>query len=248
MQTAIEAAPQAAERAYGGAPHEYRTGDILLFCGTAFDSRIIRFGTRSSYSHAGIIFVWNGPDETGASSEGPSTQSLPRVYCLEARGAQGVRLCLLSKLIADRNYERIVYYRGVQLTDEQRNKAIGFAFQQLGKDYDHRGIRRFAFYLFMILVGLRKRMKPNAKRRAKTARQVAKYRSDDLWFCSELIAAAYKHAGLAIALPADLTSPEDLVHLGPPGTTQRYFAREFQVSPEARELPAQLEDPIDAMR
>ena len=192
MNDALHTAPQTAERSYGGQSHEYRTGDVLLFCGNALGSKIIRFGTKSSYSHAGIVYVWNGPDETGSSAEGPSTRSVPRVYCLEARGTQGVRLCLLSRLVADKHYPKIVYYRGAQLSDEQRNKAIGFSFAQLGKEYDHSGIRRFAWYIFMILVGVRRRMKPTVKRAQKTQKQVAKYRNDDMWFCSELVAAAYK--------------------------------------------------------
>jgi hypothetical protein len=246
MTEAIQATTQSAERSYGGQTREYRTGDILLFSGKAFDSKIIRFGTKSSYSHAGIVYVWNGPDETGKSAEGPSTRSVPRVYVLEARGAQGVRLCLLSRLVNDKHYERIVYYRGTSLSDEQRNKAIGFAFAQLGKDYDHDGIRRFAWYVFMILVGMRKRMKPSAKRAQKTEKQVAKYRNDDMWFCSELVAAAYKHAGLEIAMQPDLTSPEDLVHLAPAGSRQRYFARDGALTPEPKALAASLKDPVDA--
>jgi hypothetical protein len=70
MTDGIQASTQTAERAYGGQTREYRTGDILLFSGKAFDSKIIRFGTKSSYSHAGIVYVWNGPDETGQSAEG----------------------------------------------------------------------------------------------------------------------------------------------------------------------------------
>jgi len=246
MTEAVTPAPQATERSYGGQTREYRTGDILLLSGTKFDSWIIRFGTRSSYSHAGIVYVWNGPDETGSSAEGPSTRSIPRVYCLEARGVQGVRLCLLSRLINDKHYERIVYYRGNQLSDAQRNKAIGFAFQQLGTEYDHSATRRFAWYIFMIVLGLRKRLKPTAKRARKAKEKIEKLRNNDQWFCSELVAAAFKHAGLDIALPPDLTSPEDLVHLGMPGTTQQYFSRAFQVTPELKELSASLEGPIDA--
>lgn len=231
MNAPIKAAPQTAERSYKGGPARvYQTGDMLLLSGTKFDSWIIRWATKSSYSHSGIIYVWNGPDPDGNTAEGPSTESVPRVYCLEARGVQGVRLCLLSCLLKDDHYERIVYYRGHGLTDEQRNKTIGFAFQQLGKAYDHSAIRRFGLYIFMLLVGLRKRMKQTPKRAAKTAKKVAELRTDDTWFCSELVAAAYKHAGLDIALPPDLMSPEDLVRLAPDGSDQLYFARDFLVT------------------
>lgn len=248
MSEAATPTPQTAERSYGGQTREYRTGDILLLSGTKYDSWIIRFATKSAYSHAGIVYVWNGPDENGATDEGPSTRSVPRVYCLEARGVQGVRLCLLSRLIQDKHYERIVYYRGNQLTAEQRNKAIGFAFRQLGSSYDHGAIRRFALYIFLIMVGLRKRLRPTPtpKRKAKTKRKMEQYRRNDQWFCSELVAGAYKHAGLDIALPPELISPEDLVHLGPPGTKDLFFSRSFQVSPEVQELSAGLDQPLDA--
>jgi len=235
MNAPIEPAPQTAQRSYKGGPARvYQTGDMLLLSGTAFDSWIIRFATKSSYSHSGIIYVWNGPDPDGNTAEGPSTESVPRVYCLEARGVQGVRLCLLSRLMADKHYERIVYYRGNQLSDEHRNKAIGFAFQQLGKDYDHNGIRRLALYIFMLIVGLRKRMKRTAKRAAKTQKKLAELRTDDTWFCSELVAAAYKHAGLDIELPPDLTAPEDLVHMCPSDGQDPYFCRDFMVTPEEK--------------
>ena len=235
MNAPIKPAPQSVERSYkGGASRVYQTGDMLLLSGTAFDSWIIRWATRSSYSHSGIVYVWNGPDPDGNTAEGPSTESVPRVYCLEARGVQGVRLCLLSCLLQDKHYERIVYYRGLGLSDEQRNKTIGFAFQQLGKAYDHGAIRRFGLYIFMLMVGLRKRIKGQGKRDKATEKKVAKMRHDDTWFCSELVAAAYKHAGLDIALPPDLTSPEDLVRLASEDSKRLYFARDFLVTDKAK--------------
>jgi hypothetical protein len=136
--------------------------------------------------------------------------------------------------MADKHYERIVYYRGNQLSDEQRNKAIGFAFSQLGSEYDHKGIRRLALYIFMLIVGVRKRMKRTAKRAAKTQKKLAQLRRDDTWFCSELVAAAYKHAGLDIELPPDLTAPEDLVHMCPSDGKDPYFCRDFMVTPEEK--------------
>lgn len=234
MNATLNPAPQTAERSYKGGPKRvFQTGDLLLLSGTKFDSWVIRWATKSSYSHSGIIYVWNGPDPDGNTAEGPSTESVPRVYCLEARGAQGVRLCLLSCLLQNKHYERIVYYRGNTLTDEQRNKAIGFAFQQLGKDYDHNAIRRFALYIFMLMVGLRKRIKGEGKRDKTTEKKVAKLRNDDTWTCSELVAAAYKHAGLDITMPLDLMAPEDLVHMAG-GSEELYFARDFLVMPEEK--------------
>jgi hypothetical protein len=86
----------------------------------------------------------------------------------------------------------------------------------------------------MLMVGLRKRIKGEGKRDKTTEKKVAKLRNEDTWTCSELVAAAYKHAGLDITMPPDLISPEDLVHLAASGGQELYFARDFLVMPEEK--------------
>src|SRR6187200_3309553 len=54
--------PQAGESRgqvlYPEARQEIKTGDVLLFRGTSAVSRIIRWGSRSPYSHAGLAAWW----------------------------------------------------------------------------------------------------------------------------------------------------------------------------------------------
>lgn len=112
-----------------------------------------------------------------------------RVYCVEAVG-KGVRLILMSEAV--RQYHGgIDYYRLHDVTPEQRRGALGFCLQQLGKLYDHAGLVRF---LAVLALG----HKPRAWR-------------DRYWFCSELVAAAYRTRGISLAQerPA-YTSPADL--------------------------------------
>lgn len=111
------------------------------------------------------------------------------VYCVEAVG-KGVRLILMSEAV--RQYHGgIDYYRLREATPEQRRGALGFCLQQLGKLYDHAGLLRFLAVLVL-------RRKPRAWR-------------DRYWFCSELVAAAYRSHGITLApeRPA-YTSPADL--------------------------------------
>jgi hypothetical protein len=85
----------------------------------------------------------------------------------------------------------IDYYEVVRAAPEQRDGALAFCFQQLGKLYDRSGIVRF---LLAILLN----RKPAV-------------RADQAWFCSELVAAAYRTHGLALApVSASYTSPADL--------------------------------------
>lgn len=99
-----------------------------------------------------------------------------RVYCLEAVGI-GVRLCLMSELL--KRYAGGIDYFEVQgAVEAQRRGAVGFGFQQLGRPFDYRGIARF---LALVLFGARERTRP-----------------DQRWFCSELVAEAYRRQGIRL--------------------------------------------------
>lgn len=152
----------------------FRTGDILCFRGQGLGSYLIRWATRSVYSHCGLTYVFED-----------------RVYCLEAVGAAGVRLALMSTLI-DRYDGGVDYFDVIGPDDGQRKRALGFAFQQLGRVYDNRGILRFARAILM-------------------RNRDPKPFEDQDWFCSELVAAAYSEAGFPLVpLHASYTSPQDL--------------------------------------
>jgi len=169
----VRARRAGAERiGYGNARGDFHLGDVLLFRGRGLASQAIRLLTRSPYSHVGLVFLYQR-----------------RVYCFEAVGV-GVRLILMSEVMR-RYHGGIDYYEVVRAAPEQRDGALAFCFQQLGKLYDRPGIARF---LLAILLN----RKPAV-------------RADQAWFCSELVAAAYRAQGLALApVSASYTSPADL--------------------------------------
>jgi Permuted papain-like amidase enzyme, YaeF/YiiX, C92 family len=112
-----------------------------------------------------------------------------RVFCFEAVGV-GVRLILMSELMR-RYHGGIDYYEVLAAATGQRHGAIDFCFRQLGKLYDRPGIIRF-------LIAIVFNREPAA-------------RDDQEWFCSELVAAAYRAQGLALAPESTAyTSPADL--------------------------------------
>lgn len=119
---------RAPSRPYGEVRPQFSTGDLLCFRGRGLVSALIRALTQSPYSHAGMVYLFEG-----------------RVYCLEAVGA-GVRLILMSELV-QRYHGGIDYFAVLEVTDAQRRGAVGFGFQQLGKLYNHRGLVRFLVYL-----------------------------------------------------------------------------------------------------
>ncbi len=112
-----------------------------------------------------------------------------RVYSLEAVGA-GVRLILMSEVLR-RYHGGVDYYEVPRATTEQRAGAVAFCFQQLGRLYDRPGLLRFGAALVL-------------------GRKLAT-REDQSWFCSELVAAAYRKQGLSLAAERPTyTSPADL--------------------------------------
>lgn len=161
-------------RAYRDARASFTSGDLLCFRGRHLPSRVICLLTRSEYSHVGLVYRFE-----------------ERVYCLEAVGT-GVRLIIMSELV--RRYPGgIDYYAIPDATTTQRRGAIGFAFQQLGKLYNHAGLLRFLSFL---LLGRQ------ARRRARERAQ---------WFCSEMVNEAYRRQGLALApTTSAYTTPRDL--------------------------------------
>lgn len=164
--------PAGGARSYGEVRSEFADADLLCFRGRGLTSLAIRWLTGSPYSHVGLVYRYED-----------------RVYSLEATGA-GVRLALMSELVR-RYHGGIDYFRVDGLLPEARRQAISFGFQQLGKQYSHRGIGRFLSFLLL-----------GGKRRK---------RGRGAWFCSELVAEAYRLAGADLA-PASsaYTSPGDL--------------------------------------
>lgn len=122
-----------------------------------------------------------------------------RVLCAHATG-QGVHLMIMSELA--RSYAGdIEYYEVLQGGEAARDLALGFVFEQMGKPYDYFSGLRFAWALLLGRMG----------------RQV----HNDKWFCSELVAEAYRRAGAPLIRqrPADYIAP---AHLRDATGTLRY--------------------------
>jgi uncharacterized protein YycO len=163
---------RAERKTYGSVRRDFHLGDVLLFRGRGLASQAIRIFTHSPYSHVGLVFLYQG-----------------RVYCVEAVGV-GVRLILMSEVMR-RYHGGIDYYEVPGAVSEQRNGAISFCFQQLGKLYDRPGIFRLVVAVVL--------------------NRMPAVREDQAWFCSELVAAAYRSQGLSLVpVSAAYTSPADL--------------------------------------
>ena len=120
---------------YGKYRNQFKDADILMFKGVGFVSKIIKWRTKSAYSHAGIVAWWND-----------------RLMVLEAVG-KGVEARPISYAL--NHYKgSFDYYRlkeEVPITAEQRKKMIVYAQRQLGKGYATGQLIRFFFKLLFNL-------------------------------------------------------------------------------------------------
>lgn len=96
---------------------QIKDGDVLLYEGFTLPSRVIRWATRSRYSHAGVAVWWND-----------------RLMVLEAVG-HGVSVTPLSANL--RHYRGHVQWFTTQkpISQAKRREMIQFAQQELGKRY-----------------------------------------------------------------------------------------------------------------
>lgn len=157
-----------------GARDDFKDADVLLFSGNGLSSLFIRLISWSKYSHVGLVVRQRG-----------------RVLCAEATGA-GVHLVIMSELT--KKYDgRIDYFEWVDGTDDERDRALGFVFDQLGKPYDFGSGMRFAMALMF--------------------GTIQKHVANQKWFCSELVAKAFEKAGMSWfdGRETDYISPNDLM-------------------------------------
>jgi Permuted papain-like amidase enzyme, YaeF/YiiX, C92 family len=127
---------------------QFKDGDILMFKGSGIISSIIKWKTKSAYSHAGIVAWWN-----------------ERLMVLEAVGS-GVKARPISYLL-EHYHGSFDYYRTkeeVKISADERRKMITFAQEQLGKEY---AIIQSIKFFFRLLLGLkmtrREKTKPAGK-------------------------------------------------------------------------------------
>lgn len=111
--------------------HDMQDGDVLIFKGQSWLSKIIKWRTRSDYSHAGVVVWWND-----------------RLMVLEAIG-QGVLARPISYNL-DHYRGDIEYFRPSQeIATETRTRMAQFAQAQLGKKYASRRLLSFFFKLLL---------------------------------------------------------------------------------------------------
>ena len=110
---------------------QMRDMDVLLFKGNGWVSNIIKWKTKSAYSHAGLVAWWGD-----------------RLMVLEAVG-NGVRATPISYNLT--KYKGgIDYFRCSEyLSGPIRAGMLSFAQKQLGKEYDHK--RLIGFFIKLML-------------------------------------------------------------------------------------------------
>jgi hypothetical protein len=113
----LRTSPSAPAVEYDDNRGEIKNGDVLLYRGRSLESRLIRWATRSRYSHAGLAVWWNG-----------------RLMVMEAVG-RGVVVTPLSKNVS--LYPGYVeWFTSVEeIPDHERLQMVEFAQQELGKEY-----------------------------------------------------------------------------------------------------------------
>ena len=102
---------------YSGMRNAVASGDILLYEGETFFSRVIKKVTRSRFSHAGIAVWWN-----------------ERLMVMEAVG-RGVVVTPLSASVGHYNGHVHWYTSKRLLSEGERKRMIIFAQEELGKEY-----------------------------------------------------------------------------------------------------------------
>ncbi len=96
------------------------TGHVLLFTGGDFISWIVKFQTRSHYSHAALRI--------------PGTNRV-----IESYPGKGVR----ERELTAKDWERIHAYEVIGMSPKQWVDAVEFCQSQLGKPYDWRSVFKF---------------------------------------------------------------------------------------------------------
>ncbi len=173
-----------------------QVGDILLSATPSFNSSAIRLATLSQVSHS-AVYVGDG-------------------NVVEAVGS-GVRVYPLHQALDDGDI--IVAYRHPGLDDGMRLKLRAFAMAQVGQPYNHIGIAMQApFSLERRLCELPgvPGVVRNACMRSFSTIQMAPNELDarNSFFCSQLVLASYRAAGLPLTGAADdAVSPAVLLHM-----------------------------------
>jgi len=168
-----------------------QNGDVIAFQGNAPGAKAIRVGTRSKYSHVGLVVRVIEVD-------------VDRVFILESVTSGGVMLLPLSRKL--RRYKGKAWWFPLKIENDSkkfsdtaveegvRTTIYKWAMGELGKEYDFKMIKSIVKSLFL---------------KAKAPQE-----NDEEYICSELVARAFKEVGI---LPRRLTTsnitPKDIARL-----------------------------------
>lgn len=166
---------------YETARQTLQTGDLVFCSGTYFFSNAIRWFTKSTWSHIGMIY---------------RDDNLERIFILESETLIGVRLAPLSKYLKDyhgknRPYKGRMFIARLtsKISPDEYKKAISFGMDELTKPYDNLEILRIAIRI-LFKIGRRNR--------------------DKKYICSELIYEAFRKAGIWFQFNKRSISPDDI--------------------------------------
>lgn len=116
---------------YGEARALIQSGDLLLFRSRGWIASLIRWATRSRYSHVGLA-VW----------------TFGRLMVAESRELRGCRLVPLSAAIGAAHVD---LYQVGDATADARSKVVGAALERLGQAYGWGSIVRMALGRLILL-------------------------------------------------------------------------------------------------
>lgn len=184
----IPLAPEAGGRSIVESALE--TGDIIVSTTTEAVSGLIAGVSGSQVSHA-ALYVGDG-------------------MVVEAIGG-GVMLTTLQQALEDDSFAVALRYPG--LTEEQKLMIRDFAGQHLDSGYDYVGIARHA--LFRLAGVICNRFEGTDRVACEAGRYMVSFGNDDAdrWYCSELVFAAYEHAGASLGLLPQTSTPGTIVSL-----------------------------------
>jgi uncharacterized protein YycO len=178
-------------------PDALAAGDIVLSTGDSTISAAIRGATSAPVSHA-LLYVGDG-------------------QVVEAV-ASGVELHMLADAIADATVA--VAFRHPSITAEQAARVRDYAGQQLGRPYDTWGVvRQAAFRLDRAVFCSGKSGEELERCISWTGRVNLGTGTNDAFFCSQLVLAAYESAGVPLtSTPPTWSSPGEIAELSLSGT------------------------------
>jgi len=201
-------------------------GDVLLVEGNSHISRVIKYLTQSTWSHAALYV---GPVEGANTPEGE-----PHVL-IEAEIGQGVVSAPLSKYYP--YHTRIC--RPVGLSREDRRTVCSYAIERIGFDYDLRNIIDLMRYLIPLPVPQRWRRRMIALGSGTPTRLI----------CSALIAQAFEAVRYPILPKITQLESEaarrDILEIR---HSSLYAPRDFDISPYFKIVKPTLEEGFDYKR